>query len=91
VIKWHCGHSADLGLRSWPDGGVIYNDSSGNFHALTAVGSEVVALLLDGSQWSAAQLVESLLGEGPGTDDIEMMENLLGHLHSLQLISKTTA
>lgn len=91
LITWHCHRLTELCLRSWPEGGVLYDDASGTLHTLTSVGSEVMGIFLKGKAWSALSLFIELLGDSPIDEDLEMMEKMLDHLQSLHLISKNTA
>jgi len=87
-VRWSCRRSADLSLRRWPDGCVLFDEAQGQLQWLTAASGEVMALLLQCPEWTSVELAQALMGETPTEDDVEMVENVVRHFQSLNLIDR---
>lgn len=88
VAAWYCSRQADLSIREWTDGFVVFDDASGRLHCLTSVAGEALALILASDGVTGDQIAESMLGETPTPTDSEMMENMLCGLASMDLIDR---
>jgi len=47
-----------------------------------------MALLLQCPEWTSVELAQALMGETPTEDDVEMVENVVRHFQSLNLIDR---
>lgn len=45
-MRWHCPRRADYLLQLWPDGAVVYDEASGDIHALSPIAGELLQQLL---------------------------------------------
>lgn len=88
VSRWSCCRNADLLLRQWPDGFVLYDEAQGQLQCLTTAAGEVMALFLLRSEWTSVDLAQALMGEAPTGDDVAMVENVVLHFLSLNLVER---
>jgi hypothetical protein len=85
---WDCPRRAELILRNWPDGTVVFDDASGQLQCLSPVSGSLMGLLVQPHPWSAMSLADELLGETPTADDVEMVENALAEFSTLNFIER---
>jgi hypothetical protein len=85
---WRCQRIADFSLRTWPDGCVVFDDATAQLQCLSPVAGELLTLLMQRAQWTATDLAQTLLGEMPTADDVEMVENQLTAFFSLHFIDR---
>ena len=88
VPRWSCRRNADLSLRQWPDGFVLFDEAQGQLQCFTAAAGEVMALLLQGPEWTSVDLAHALMGEVPTEDDVAMVEKVVLHFLSLNLVER---
>lgn len=88
VPRWSCFRNADLSLRQWPDGFVLFDEAQGQLQCLTTAAGEVMALLLLRPEWTSVDLAQALMGEAPTEDDVAMVENVVLHFLSLNLVER---
>ena len=88
VPRWFCRRKADLSLRQWPDGFVLFDESQGQLQCFTIAAGEVMALLLQGPEWTSANLAQALMGEVPTADDVAMVDKVVLHFLSLNLVER---
>ena len=89
VPRWSCCRKADLSLRQWPDGFVLFDDAQGQLQCFTAAAGEVMALLLQAPEWTSVDLAQALMGEPPTEDDVVMVEKVVLHFLSLNLVERS--
>ena len=70
---------------------MVFDDATGHLHELSPVASNVLTVLFDGHTWTSSDLAESLLGELPLSSDTEMMDNVLAHFESTNLIERASS
>jgi PqqD family protein of HPr-rel-A system len=88
--SWQCRRQDELEIRRFTDGAVVFDDATGDLHALTPVASEVLSLLFaNQSSWTTTELVDSLFGSSSLPEDCEQLESLLQHFRSIGLIERT--
>lgn len=85
-VRWHCPRRSDYLLQMWPDGAVVYDEASGDLHALSAVAGQLLQLILMTQQSCAHSLAETLLGEPPDPADVCRVDEWLREFESLGLI-----
>jgi hypothetical protein len=85
---WDCTRRAELALRQWPDGCVVYDEASGQIQCLTVESGEVMSLLLQPREWTSHQLAQAFLREVPTDDEVQMVENVVTHFLSLHLVKR---
>lgn len=87
---WAASRPAELTWRDWEEFGVVYDGASGSTHLLSALGIEILALLIAAPR-READVVSDLLGAMPDALDAEearlQIVNQLGWLQGLGLIS----
>lgn len=91
VAAWTCRRRADLSLRHWPDGWVLFDEAQGQMKYLTLVSGELLALLLHDSArayWSACELARALMDEAPSDADVASVTALAGAFESMQIIER---
>ncbi len=88
LVKWSCPRAGDMALRIWSDGAVVFDEANGDLHSLTSTAAEVLSLLIKQTYGSTVSLAQDLLGELPTASDVEMMENMLMHFESLNIIQR---
>lgn len=86
ATHWHCPRSADYGLQLWPDGAVVYDEASGDIHALSPIAGEVLRHLLTVPQSCAESLARTLLGEVPAWEDVCSVDRMLREFEFLGFI-----
>lgn len=87
-LVWCCNRQEDMLLRAWADGDVLFDEAQGQLHCLSPASGEVMRLLLKGRAWTAFEIAKELLGESPTDDDVQMVENVALHFHTLNLIDR---
>jgi len=85
-VSWRLSNRADLSLKTWADGTVVFNDVDGHLQCLNPAFGQVLELLALGSPRTALELAHELLCEAPGLGDMELVENALKTLASSNLI-----
>ncbi len=88
VPRWSCRRNADLSLRQWPDGFVLFDEAQGQLQCLTIAAGEVMVLLLQRPEWTSVDLAQALMGEAPTEDDVAMVETVVLHFLSLNLVER---
>lgn len=91
---WTCRRQADLSLRHWPDGWVLFDEAQGKMQYLTLVSGELLALLLHETPracWTAFELAKALMDEVPSAEDIASVETLAAAFESMQVIERCQA
>ena len=91
AARWHCPRSADYLLQLWPDGAVVYDEASGDIHALSPIAGELLQRIWAAPQACAASLAQALLGEPPTAEDVSMVDKLLHEFESLGFIEPCSA
>lgn len=87
--RWHCPRAADLVLRHWEDGTVVYDDSNGELQCLSPAFGELMAMMLAAPAGGSAQeLAAALIGEAPTPDEVELVENALSEFSNLRLVER---
>jgi len=84
--NWHCPRRADFVLQLWPDGAVVYDEASGDIHALSPVAGELLQQVLTVPQSCSETLAQALLGEQPTAQDVRGVDTLLQDFESLGFI-----
>lgn len=84
----HCPRAADLVLRTWSDGVVVYDDANASLHALSPVAGEALRLLMSGVARDAAHLAQALLQDTPGEEEIAMVSRLIIELESMGFVQR---
>lgn len=80
-----------MALREWPDGWVLFDEAQGQLKCLTTSAGVIMNLLLQQTEWTSFKLGEALIEEVPTNDDVQMVENVLMHFQSLNLIERLPA
>lgn len=88
VSRWCCRRQADLSLRQWPDGFVLFDEAQGELQCLSIAAGEVMALFLLNPEWTSVDMALALMGEAPTEDDVVMVENVVLHFLSLNLVER---
>ena len=91
AMRWHCPRRADYLLQLWPDGAVVYDEASGDLHALSPIAGELLQQLLTVLQSCAESLAQALLGEQPTAEDIRKVDKLLKDFEYLGFIEPCDA
>ena len=86
AARWHCPRRADYVLQLWPDGAVVYDEASGDIHALSPVAGELLQQVLTVPKSCSETLAWALLGEQPTAQDVRGVETLLQDFESLGFI-----
>jgi len=86
--RWSCCRNADLSLRQWPDGFVLFDEAQGQLQCFMTAAGEVMALLILRPEWTSVDLAQALMGEAPTEDDVAMVENVVLHFLSLNLVER---
>lgn len=86
---WVCPRSSDFALRDWPDGSVLYDETSGEIQRINSSAARVMALFLLKPEWNSGEITRVLFGEEHAPDDIESVERVLANFQSLNLIKRT--
>ncbi|WP_157896759.1 HPr-rel-A system PqqD family peptide chaperone [Acidovorax carolinensis] len=89
--RWHCPRREDYLLQLWPDGAVVYDDASGDIHALSPVAGELLQQVLAAPQSCSESLALALLGEPPTAHDVRRVDKLLQDFESLGFIEPCSA
>jgi hypothetical protein len=84
----HCPRAADLALRAWSDGVVVYDDANASLHALTPVAGEALQLLINGVAGDATCLAHALLQDTPDEEEITMVSKLIIDLESMGFVQR---
>ena len=75
-------------VRAWPDqGGVVYDDADATLYEVSPLACEVLTLLHGQPARTAAHLVRSLIGEAPDEEEVRLMEEMLGQLVYLGVLT----
>ena len=74
---WHCPRREDFQLQRWPDGAVVYDEASGDLHALNPISGELLHWILSAEQSTPESLAEALFGELPVESDVSMLRAVL--------------
>ena len=69
---------------------MLFDEAQGELQCLTPAAGEVMALLLLRPEWTSADLAQALMGEAPTEDDVAMVENVVLHFLSLNLVERLT-
>lgn len=88
AASWDCTRRAELALRQWPDGCVVFDEASGQIQCLTVEAGEVMSLLLQPREWTIQELAQTLMRVAPTVDDVEMVENVVNHFLSIHLVNR---
>jgi PqqD family protein of HPr-rel-A system len=91
ATRWHCPRRADYLLQVWPDGAVVYDEASGDIHALSPIAGELLQRILAAQPVCAKSLAQALLGEPPTADDVGLVGKLLRDFESLGFIEPSGA
>lgn len=91
MAHWHCPRPSDYLLRLWPDGAVVYDEASGDMHALSPLAGQLLQQILMTQQSCAQDLTQGLLGELPTAEDVGMVEGLLREFASLGFVEPCSA
>ena len=86
AVRWHCPRGADFLLQLWPDGAVVYDEASGDIHALSRMAGELLQQVLSVQQSGAHDLAQALLGEQPTAQDVCRVDELLQDFESLGFV-----
>lgn len=84
-----CSRADHFAIQRWPDGVVVYDDTSGSLHALTPVAGEAFDLLLAGQAHDATSLAQALGLVEPATEELDMLQSLLMQFESMGLVECT--
>ena len=74
---WHSPRRKDFQLQMWPDGAVVYDEASGDLHALNPISGELLHWILSAEQSTPESLAEALFGELPVESDVSMVRAVL--------------
>ena len=83
---WHCPRREDFQLQMWPDGAVVYDEASGDLHALNPISGELLHWILSTKQSTPESLAEALLGELPVESDVSMVRAVLLEFESMGFV-----
>ncbi|MBP3979616.1 MULTISPECIES: HPr-rel-A system PqqD family peptide chaperone [unclassified Acidovorax] len=86
AVRWHCPRRADYLLQLWPDGAVVYDEASGDIHALSPIAGELLQQVLAVPQSCSENLAQALLGEQPTAQDVRGVDKLLQDFEFLGFI-----
>lgn len=88
---WRPAARNALALREWDDELVVYNDATGSTHHLTALGGDVLQMLLAHPDGIDRQALVAALGEhievASGLSLADEVETVLSELRRLELAS----
>lgn len=87
AAQWTVSLPSRWSLRSWDgDGGVIFDDALGAYHALTASAFNVLCAALSLRLFTVAELVQLLMGDDSLKGDTELVALCLMELKSLGVV-----
>jgi PqqD family protein of HPr-rel-A system len=91
AAHWHCPRPADYQLQLWPDGAALYDEASGDIHALSPIAGELLRHVLTMPQSCAESLAWTLLGEPPTLEDVCSVDRMLHEFESLGFVEPCAA
>lgn len=91
MAQWHCPRRFDYLLQVWPDGAVVYDEASGDMHALSPLAGQLLQQILMGPRSCSQDLAQGLLGELPTAEDVGRVDGLLREFASLGFIEPFSA
>ena len=91
MTHWHCPRRTDYFLQVWPDGAVVYDEASGDMHALSPLAGQVLQQIFLEQQCCAQDLAQNLLGELPADEDVGRVDVLLSEFASLGFVEPCAA
>ena len=87
TTQWFVPSPSGWSIRTWgADGGVIFDDSVGAYHAITSSALRVVSAALALRLFTVAELVRHLTGGDPIEDDAELVALCLVELKRLGVV-----
>lgn len=86
MAHWHCPRRFDYLLQVWPDGAAVYDEASGDMHALSPLAGQLLQQILRAPLSCSEDLAQALLGEIPTADDVGKVDGLLREFASLGFI-----
>jgi len=89
--RWVVWRDAEIFLKEWEDGTVIFDEASGQLNCLTLASGALVEALLEKPGCSTHELACRILGSELGEDEYELVEKTLAELSALRFIERATA
>lgn len=83
---WVCPRAGDYGLQLWGDGAIVYDEASGDLHALSPVAGQLLQLILTAPPSSAASLAQALLEDEASAAEIARVQALLHEFCALGFV-----
>ena len=77
-MRWHCPRRADYLLQLWPDGAVVYDEASGDIHALSPIAGELLQQLFGERGRHARAAVGSVALPLGATVEVELLAEVSG-------------
>lgn len=84
-----CTRADHFAIQRWPDGVVVYDDTSGSLHALTPIAGEAFDLIRAGQASDARSLAQAMGLVEPAAEEVDMLQSLLVQFESMGLIECT--
>jgi PqqD family protein of HPr-rel-A system len=88
-VNCGCSRADHFAIQHWPDGVVVYDDTSGSLHALTPVAGEAFSLIQTRQASDARSLAQAMGLVEPAAEELDMLESLLVQFESMGLIECT--
>lgn len=86
MAHWYCPRRFDYLLQVWPDGAVVYDEASGDMHALSPLAGQLLQQIFMEQQSCAQDLTQVLLGDLPTIEDVGRVDALLREFASLGFV-----
>ncbi|MCE1249434.1 MAG: HPr-rel-A system PqqD family peptide chaperone [Comamonadaceae bacterium] len=83
---WHCPRPGDYGVQLWADGAVVYDEASGDLHALSPVAGQLLQLVLTAPPSCAESLAQALLDDEASAAETARVHALLQEFAALGFI-----
>ncbi len=91
MAYWRCPRRFDYLLQVWHDGAVVYDEASGDMHALSPLAGQLLQQILIKQRSCAQDLAQGLLGELPTAEDVGRVGGLLREFACLGFIEPCSA
>lgn len=88
-VNCGCSRADHLAIQRWPEGVVVYDDTSGSLHALTPIAGEAFELIQTGQASDATSLARAMGLVDPVAEELDMLQSLLLQFESMGLIECT--
>lgn len=85
-VNFGCSRADHFAIQRWPDGVVVYDDTSGSLHALTPIAGEAFGLIQAGQASDSHSLAQAMGLVEPAAEELDMLQSLLVQFESMGLI-----